>query len=106
MQLTEEQKQIRNNALLIAKFEGFRVDEKTRYGSIFYSEDNQRTAIDTYYHNSERWLKPVLDKIEDILFNNVGKIGYYDESLESDDIETRYIAVVEFIKWYNEYLAV
>jgi hypothetical protein len=102
MKLTNEQKEIRKNALLIAKFEGFKVEEESVYGSIFYSDDNERTAIDTAYHNSENWLNPVSDKIDKILFDNVGKFGYSDECLHSDDLEVRYIAVVEFIEWYNK----
>ena len=102
MQLTERQKEIRNNALLIAKFEGYRVDETTLYGSIFYSDNNQRTAIDTAYHNSKKWLRPVLKKITKILIDNVGRLGYFDKCLLSRDTEVRYFAVVEFIQWYNE----
>ena len=41
---------------------------------------------------------PVVKKIEDYLSDNVGKVGYFDECLSSNDLNTRYQAVVEFIK--------
>ena len=44
---------------------------------------------------------PVVNKIEDYLADNVGKVGYFDECLNSNDLEVRYQAVVEFIKQYN-----
>jgi len=54
------------------------------------------------YHESGKWLKPVVDKIEDYLSANVGKVGYFDECLSSNDLEVRYQAVVEFINQYNK----
>jgi len=53
------------------------------------------------YHSSWDWLMPVVNKIEDYLADNVGKVGYFDECLNSNDLEVRYQAVVEFIKEYN-----
>lgn len=54
------------------------------------------------FHSSWDWLMPVCQKIDKLLFNNIQKFGYNDECLLSNDIEVRYQAVIEFIKWYNE----
>ena len=73
------------------------------------------------YHESWEWLMVVVDKIESIIFdeNNsynvtIGSTNYcviqdsngemYDESEDRGDskLETTYIALVEFIKWYNK----
>ena len=54
------------------------------------------------YHKSWDWLMPVVGKIEDYLSDNVGKVGYFDECLSSNDLEVRYQAVVEFINEYNK----
>ena len=54
------------------------------------------------FHKSGSWLKPVVDKIEDYLSDNVGKVGYFDECLSSNNLDVRYQAVVEFIKTYND----
>ena len=54
------------------------------------------------FHTSGDWLKPVVDKIEDYLSDNVGKVGYFDECLSSNNLDVRYQAVVEFIKTYND----
>ncbi len=54
------------------------------------------------HHSSWDWLMPVVNKIEDYLSDNVGKLGYFDECLSSNDLEVRYQAVVEFINEYNK----
>jgi|TARA_Y100000015_G_C2382574_1_gene85696 acetyl-CoA carboxylase alpha subunit len=54
------------------------------------------------YHISWDWLMPVVEKIEDYLSDNVGEIGYFDECLNSNILDIRYQAVVEFIKEYNK----
>tara|TARA_R110001606_G_scaffold24674_3_gene81355 strand:+ start:457 stop:750 length:294 start_codon:yes stop_codon:yes gene_type:complete len=53
------------------------------------------------FSNSWDWLMPVSKKIENRLWN-VGKVGYFDECLSSNDLEVRYQAVVEFINQYNK----
>ena len=58
--------------------------------------------LDAKYHKSWKWLNPVVDKIEKYLFKNTGKVGYFDECLQSNDREVRYQAVIEFIKFYNQ----
>ena len=60
------------------------------------------TADGLQYKYSWDWLMPVVQKIEDYLSDNVGKVGYFDDGLSSNDIEVRYQAVVEFIKQYND----
>jgi len=54
------------------------------------------------YHLSWNWLMPVVNKIEEYLSANVGKVGYFDECLSSNDLDIRYNAVVEFINQYNK----
>lgn len=122
MKLTEQQKEIRANALLLAEFEGYEVDKDSHYGNIFYSEDNERTAIDTAYHNSWHWLMGVVKKIDDIFHTWHVKSNDGDETLEkwyeayphfhlnysedttfvSSQISDVYKEVVEFVNWFNE----
>jgi len=59
---------------------------------------NDGTIAPMQFHKSWDWLMPVVKKIEDYLSDNVGKVGYFDECLSSNDLNTRYQAVVEFIK--------
>tara|TARA_R100000655_G_scaffold7099_1_gene19554 strand:+ start:554 stop:829 length:276 start_codon:yes stop_codon:yes gene_type:complete len=58
-----------------------------------------------YYEKSKEHQIPVLCKIYKYLWENQGKIGYFDECLENinTDIntETRRDAIVDFIKFYN-----
>jgi len=89
---------MKNENLLIAEFMGFETYEANGYSMIRYSEDNERTLQDTHYHTSWDWLMPVVDKIDNYLYKNAGKVGYFDECLHSNDLEVRYQAVVEFIK--------
>jgi len=79
-----------NDNKLIAEFMDLRST-----GMSIYKESEYK------YHTSWDWLMPVVNKIEDYLSDNVGKVGYFDDGLISNDIEVRYQAVVEFIKTYN-----
>ena len=54
------------------------------------------------FSNSWDWLMPVVEKIENYLSENIGKVGYFDECLNSNDLDVRYQAVVEFINQYNK----
>jgi len=63
--MTKEEEKLKKDALLIAEFEGYKVEGESLYGSIEYSEDNLRTAIDTYYHKSWDWIIPVVSKLKD-----------------------------------------
>tara|TARA_R100000900_G_C3333803_1_gene163896 strand:+ start:917 stop:1204 length:288 start_codon:yes stop_codon:yes gene_type:complete len=87
------------NNKLIAEFMG-----------IVYPKLNNVIVIDNVvikedelqYHLSWDWLMPVVEKIEEYLSANVGKVGYFDECLSSNDLDIRYNAVVEFINQHNE----
>ena len=93
---------------LIAEFMGVDVDSYTSYAEELrkcYSES------DLEYHSSWDWLMPVVDKLMStkqcdmiihaknlVVISYGGKtFSYYEMSL----IENVWIAVVEFIKWYN-----
>lgn len=54
------------------------------------------------FQTSWDWLMPVVEKIENYLSENIGKVGYFDECLSSNDLDVRYQAVVEFINQYNK----
>ena len=84
---------------LIAEFMGvvFHDDENQ-----YYSSDGIYIGDTLQYHTPRDWLKPVVEKIEDYLYDNVGKVGYFDECLSSNNLDVRYKAVVEFIKQYND----
>ena len=84
--------ELTNDNKLIAEFMGAEPDKKTFF----------RTGEEVHlYHTSWDWLMPVVQKIEDYLSDNVGKVGYFDDGLISNDIEVRHQAVVDFIKQYN-----
>ena len=107
-----------NDNKLIAEFMGYphmtdAVDNRTvAYyvgGSIMNinnthneNEDDVFHPDDMQFHTSWDWLMPVVQKIEDYLSDNVGKVGYFDDGLISNDIEVRYQAVVDFIKQHND----
>jgi hypothetical protein len=79
---------------LIAEFMGYEVNHNKCYSPKY----NDGTIAPMQFHKSWDWLMPVVKKIEDYLSDNVGKVGYFDECLSSNDLNTRYQAVVEFIK--------
>ena len=62
----------------------------------------QSSNMFNQYHTEWNWLMRVVEKIEDYLYDNVGKVGYFDECLSSNNLDVRYKAVVEFIKQYND----
>ena len=83
-----------NDNKLIAEFMGYEVNHNKCYSPKY----NDGTIAPMQFHKSWDWLMPVVKKIEDYLSDNVGKVGYFDECLSSNDLDTRYQAVVEFIK--------
>lgn len=87
------------NNKMIAEFMGvvFHDDENQ-----YYNSNGLYIGTTLKYHISPIRLVPVVDKIEDYLSANVGKVGYFDECLSSNDLEVRYQAVVEFINQYNK----
>ena len=108
--------EISDNAVLLAKFEGYEISQRGKYPIIHYSEDNERTAQDTYYHQYlEGWLKPITEKIENLGFEitiNTKGVTIHDKyviirkddntSLNREIHERLYEACVGFVKWYNE----
>ena len=77
--------------------------QKGSEGFGLYDFDGCHYRLDELeFQTSGEWLKPVVEKIEDYLYDNVGKVGYFDECLSSNNLDVRYKAVVEFIKTYND----
>ena len=96
-----DEKTIIKNAILIADFEGYVAIDNGSYGNIFYSENNERTAVDTYYHCSWDWLMPVVEKclssyeINDKHYNDI------HDALWSINIKETYKSVINFIIYKN-----
>jgi len=93
------------NNKMIAEFMGLSIKE----GVCYYTDEDDMFPMgieveEPYipYDEDWNWLMPVVDKIEDYLSDNVGKVGYFDECLISNDLDIRYNAVVEFINQYNK----
>ena len=93
-----------NDNKLIAEF--MEVHEIMHDGYSEYDFDDNTLDVvkedELQYHTSWNSLMPVVEKIEDYLADNVGKVGYFDECLSSNDLEVRHQAVVEFINQYNK----
>lgn len=102
--------EIKEGNKLIAEFLG----KKRKYES---SEDVFNASLQ--YHKSWDWLMPVVEKIEIVSGKNTeitfwqGKqrciILDYDnvndlEKIGETKIEATYLAVIEFINWYNNHL--
>ena len=87
---------------LIAEYMGYESYKFRGHTMFVFEENNHRADIDLHYHTSSDWLDPVVQKIEKYLWDNQGKIGYFDECLQSNDDEVRYQAVVDFIKHINQ----
>jgi len=87
---------------LIAEFMGMQHTDIGWYDNEETLQLQNNTFDELQFHTSWHWLMPVVDKIEDYLSDNVGKVGYFDECLSSNDLEVRYNAVVEFINQYNK----
>jgi len=81
---------IKNN-VLIAEY-----DDLRNTGMSIYKESDYK------YHKSWDWLMPVCQKIDKYLEDNIGEVGYFDDCLQSNDINVRYQAVVEFINQLNK----
>ena len=93
----------KENNKLIAEFMGMANERHSDGRYLFTTDIDELKGADTrfweelYFHVSWDWLMPVVEKIEDYLSDNVGIVGYFDECLSSNDLDTRYQAVVEFI---------
>tara|TARA_R110000851_G_scaffold117849_2_gene244858 strand:- start:318 stop:599 length:282 start_codon:yes stop_codon:yes gene_type:complete len=85
---------------LIAEFMGLK-----KYGykdENYLVLNNHLSPEQMPYHTSWDWLMPVSQKIEALLSDSIGTIGYFDECLTSNDLEIRYQAVVDFIEYQNK----
>jgi len=113
-QSTSRDMRTQENNKMIAEFMGARpitFPDKTK-GHTFWKDGGRYGAFpdgssnyfdyDKGYHTSWDWLMPVVEKIEKYLSDNVGKVGYFDECLSSNNLEVRYQAVVEFINQLNK----
>lgn len=59
--------------------------------------------IDSFFKGLKRKVLDLIeDRIEDILTNNISKLGYSDTCLWSRDKETQFIAMIEFINFFNQ----
>jgi len=88
------------NNRLIAEFEGFETYEGNGYVMVHYSDDNERTIVDTHYHTSWDWLMPVVEKC----YHNgaeENEIGDITHALLDCNIDHTYISVLQFIKQHN-----
>lgn len=57
---------------------------------------------DMKFHSSWDWLMPVVEKILNICQENDEMEKYYTITDAIPDIESVWLACVEFVKWYNE----
>ena len=71
------------------------VDSDNENAKHFYTPEEMQ------YNTSWDWLNPVVEKIDEYLSDNIGKVGYFDDCLQSNDLEVRYQAVVKFINFYT-----
>lgn len=127
------QEQIIEGNKLIAEFMGavvnnYTLGEYEMYGIVSCLEDGENEQHffipnEMLFHYSWDWLMPVVDKIESIIFNkdnsfNVtigstnfcviqdsnGEVYESIEDYRESKLLTTYVAITEFIKWYNEQL--
>lgn len=98
---------------MIAIFLGAKMIVENYYGIniIKFPDESTKDLWGLKYHKSWDWLMPVVDHISKELqgkFHLYNKYLLEDESREDflvfrmETIEKLYIAVVEFIKWYNQ----
>lgn len=113
---------IENNKL-IAEF--MSIDTKgrgldKRFEGLYYDHENQILIgkLPPYYNSSWDWLMPVVENIENKGYwveirshkdGNRTAIGFYNYNVKpianvfkEDKLSSVYLAVLEFIKWYNE----
>jgi hypothetical protein len=123
--MTEEK--IRKNNKLIAEFMGCIKEDRFcgveghqhqwkvwRFKDSAFHNTIGDFKIDTPYHDTWNWLMTVVEKIENMENNNFSvnickTKCFIDAILENitckntgNKLESTYLAVIEFIKWYNE----
>ena len=93
---------------LIAEFMGIEHYFSNGYENYIYADDNHRTDIDLWYHESWNWLMPVVEKVATLLANNA-YVGYFSNKdwftifMPQDfKVENLWSDVVHFLEWYNE----
>jgi len=103
---------------LILEFEGYEHisdDPETYHNGYYYKKgDGVEYIKDCLFHESWDWLMPIIDKIRNdskvIAFEICFSLGvivkvFYNKEwhfYESNDmIEAPYVAVIDYIKWYN-----
>jgi hypothetical protein len=91
-----------NNNKLIAEFMGLEEIYTPLLNIYEISETETCLETDLAYHTDWNWLMPVVKKCRE---ESNDEDSYWEAiyySLVDLDIDNVYIAVVEFIKWYNE----
>ena len=92
---------------LIAEFMGLptEVFKPSGITNHYHREYNSGTWYEEHelsYNVSWDWLMPVCQQIDKYLEDNISLIGDFDDCLQSNDIDVRYQAVVEFINQLNK----
>ena len=88
---------------LIAEFMGWEKSPYPNTPNKMYRDDNVNVlsihVADLQYHTSWDWLMPVVEKIESLHAEIHGdKIKYFEFSISN---KYYWLAVVDFIQWYN-----
>lgn len=95
------EKEIIESNKLIAEFMGYNVEfvNDERY---FTLDDMLESLSDEelQYHSSWDWLRPVIEKIDSLTMPDNIHLSIQGLNIFSS-LEDVYLAVVEFIKWYN-----
>ena len=110
---------IENNKL-IAEFMGYEFITNNIFINRLPKDFLNNSESYKCFHNSWDWLMPVVDKIESFIFQNdefynfnilggcyvIVISSHGNELITSDEgqskLECVYIAIIEFIKWYNQ----
>ena len=105
------QEEIEGNTM-IAEFMEWRMANDGYNDTMFNGTDKYCMIDNLKYHSSWDWLMPVVEKIEKIkgvhifIKGNRCEILNYGFEMDSPSsvykIESVWLAVVEFIKWYNQ----
>jgi len=107
---------IEGNNKLIGKFMGGHDNGQNRWYNIFLGQNGYYWSDQLKFHSSWEWLMSVVEKIESLewnvninknccIYDNQHKITACGKSitrLGDTKIESVWLAVVEFIKWYNK----
>lgn len=69
-----------------------------------YGYTGATTFLDNQFNSSFDWLMPVVEKIIELknIYGVYAEISKVAEALLLIDIKVLWLAVVEFIKWYNQ----